>query len=164
MSSVQEPGKKAAELGKYVERDSTSREIEHRQVVMDRRGTPLPPTQVEGHSWRRIDSPGSKEPGNEEIQRDGSTQREPKAFGIDTLRESLRQELDHLSNDQLQRVAELIAVLTGQTLPFAQEPATATKEETSAERADDFLVWASHLPQIGRDLPDEAFDRGTIYD
>lgn len=158
MSSLQEPGKKAAKSGEYVEPDPRGRNIEHRKVAMDKGGTSLPPTHVKGLTWVRVGPPVKKLGGPDE--------HEPKvaAIDIDTLRESLKQELDHFNDAQLQKVAELIAILSTQTAPIVQESVMTTTEKTATERADDFLVWVSHLPQIGRSLPDEAFDRGNLYD
>ncbi|WP_420640918.1 hypothetical protein [Candidatus Leptofilum sp.] len=43
------------------------------------------------------------------------------------------------------------------TAPFWQNA-------TPKERAEDFLEWVSGLNKTGQTLPDEAFDRGTIYE
>ena len=78
-------------------------------------------------------------------------------------RESLKQQIDRLSDNQLSQIAEYISGLQItsasqiKTRPFWQ---TATPQE----RAQDFSHWVSSLPKTGLTLPDEAFDRADIYD
>ncbi|HEY9749262.1 MAG TPA: hypothetical protein V6C63_11320, partial [Allocoleopsis sp.] len=35
---------------------------------------------------------------------------------------------------------------------------------TPAERAEDFRAWVAELPETYLSLPDEAFDRGNLYE
>lgn len=79
------------------------------------------------------------------------------------LRETLKQEIDKLSDSQLRRIAEFIdsvktqAQQLTQSIPFWQHA-------TSAERAKDFRIWVAQLPKTSITLSDEAFDRGNIYE
>ncbi len=82
------------------------------------------------------------------------------------LRETLKSEIEHLSEPQLERLAALIAQmkapsqqtkLNGEDKPFWQKA-------TPQERAEEILKWSAQQSRIGISLPDEAFDRGTIYD
>ncbi|HLO87870.1 MAG TPA: hypothetical protein VK203_23075 [Nostocaceae cyanobacterium] len=78
------------------------------------------------------------------------------------LREKTKQELDKLSEEQLQKIADYIAFIEFQSkqivssTPFWQ---TATPEE----RVRDFRQWVAQLPKSGVSLPDEAFSRESIY-
>ena len=79
------------------------------------------------------------------------------------LRDTLKQEIDRLSEDQLRQLAELIALVKHQTqdisksMPFWQRA-------TPAERAQNFRAWAQQLPKTGLSLPDVACDRASIYE
>ena len=77
-------------------------------------------------------------------------------------RESVKQQIDALNENQLEQIAEYISSLRNQAVkelkmqPFWQ---TATPEE----RSQDFLQWVSSLQKTGLSLSDEAFDRASIY-
>lgn len=79
------------------------------------------------------------------------------------LRETVKKQIDSLNENQLSRLAEYISSLTTQakivmkTTPFWQSA-------TPKERAQDFLAWVSGLNKTGPSLPDEAFDRASIYE
>jgi hypothetical protein len=79
------------------------------------------------------------------------------------LRETVKKQIDSLNENQLSRIADYILSLKVQaksaakTTPFWQSA-------TPKERAQDFLEWVSGLNNIGSTLPDEAFDRGSIYE
>ena len=78
-------------------------------------------------------------------------------------RETVKQEIDNLNESQLSRIAEHISSLKAQaqnvikTKPFWENA-------TPKERAQDFLEWVSGLNRTGSTLPNEAFDRGSIYE
>ena len=78
-------------------------------------------------------------------------------------RETVKQEIDNLNESQLSRIAEHISSLKAQaqnvikTKPFWESA-------TPKERAQDFLEWVSGLNRTGSTLPNEAFDRGSIYE
>lgn len=79
------------------------------------------------------------------------------------LRETVKKQIDSLNENRLSRIAEYISSLTTQakivikTTPFWQSA-------TPNERAQDFLEWVSGLNKTGSSLPDEAFDRASIYE
>jgi hypothetical protein len=79
------------------------------------------------------------------------------------LRETLKQEIDTLNEKQLSRIAGYISSLkvqaqnTIKTKPFWESA-------TPKDRSQDFLEWVSGLNRTGSTLPDEAFDRGGIYE
>jgi hypothetical protein len=79
------------------------------------------------------------------------------------LRETLKQEIDKLTDSQLRKVAEFMKAVKPQTqqltqvIPFWQHA-------TPVERAEDFRRWVAQLPQTSITLADEAFDRGNIYE
>lgn len=79
------------------------------------------------------------------------------------LRETLKQEIDKLSDSQLRKIADFInsvktqAQQLAQIIPFWQRA-------TPVERAEDFRRWVTQLPQTSITLSDEAFDRGNIYE
>lgn len=79
------------------------------------------------------------------------------------LRESLKQEIDQLSESQLKKIAEFVSVIKAQaqqlakTIPFWQRA-------TPIERAQNFREWVAQLPKTGLSLTDQAFDRDNIYE
>lgn len=79
------------------------------------------------------------------------------------LRETVKKQIDSLNENQLSRVADYILSFKTQaksvvkTTPFWQSA-------TPKERAQDFLEWVSRLNKTGSSLPDEAFDRASIYE
>ncbi len=79
------------------------------------------------------------------------------------LREDLKKELDKLSDEQLKKIAEFVANLEFQdrqsvlSAPFWQRA-------TSTERVKDLREWVLQLPKHGPNLPDEAFNRDSIYE
>ncbi|MBD1876850.1 hypothetical protein H6F75_25520 [Nodosilinea sp. FACHB-131] len=79
------------------------------------------------------------------------------------LRETLKQEIDKLSESQLKKIAELVNSFKSQTEPPSQDNLF-WQHATALERAQNFRTWVSQLPQTGPSLSDEAFDRSTIYD
>ncbi|MCF4970516.1 hypothetical protein [Nostoc sp. CMAA1605] len=78
------------------------------------------------------------------------------------LRDTLKQEIDQLSESQLEKIAEFIVLVKGQTQNLAtSEPFW--KRATPTERVKDFREWVEQLPQTGLSFPNEAFDRESIY-
>ncbi|MEM8639606.1 MAG: hypothetical protein AAGG51_12440 [Cyanobacteria bacterium P01_G01_bin.54] len=77
------------------------------------------------------------------------------------LKTKLKQDIEQLNEAQLQQVAALVATLRKQS---AQQPNRFWQRATPAERAAYFREWVKTLPRSSRSLPDEAFDRGNIYD
>ena len=79
------------------------------------------------------------------------------------LRETLKQEIDNLSDSQLRIIADFVASIKTpaqqlkKSVPFWQHA-------TSEERAQDFRTWVAQLPKPNISLADEAFDRGSIYE
>jgi hypothetical protein len=77
-------------------------------------------------------------------------------------REKLKQDIDRLNEVQLEQVEQFIADMQLQSeqpkkpLPFWQ---TATREEW----LKDFREWTTQFPKTGGGLPDEAYDRESIY-
>jgi hypothetical protein len=79
------------------------------------------------------------------------------------LRETVKQEIDTLNEKQLARISEHILSLKMQ----AQNGIKNTpfwESATPQERSQDFLEWVSGLNRTGSTLPDEAFDRASIYE
>jgi hypothetical protein len=88
----------------------------------------------------------------------------PIEFGIVTmiLREQLKQTLDKLNETQLTQIANFI----GQIDSSPQQPdpeAPLWQTGTPAERTRNFQEWLKQLPHNAPSLPDEAFDRTSIY-
>ena len=79
------------------------------------------------------------------------------------LRETLKQEIDRLSESQLRKIADLVLSFKTQTQSMPKD-ALFWPHATPLERAQNFRSWVSQLPQTHSSLPDEAFDRSTIYD
>ena len=79
------------------------------------------------------------------------------------LRETLKQEIDTLSESQLQKIAEMLASLKPQpqksikSIPIWQRA-------TPLERVKDIRAWVAQLPRTKLSLSDEACDRGSIYE
>ncbi|WP_017299553.1 hypothetical protein [Nodosilinea nodulosa] len=79
------------------------------------------------------------------------------------LRETLKQEIDKLSESQLRKLADLVVSFKTQAQPSAQGELF-WQRATPMERAQNFRAWVSQLPKTHSSLPAEAFDRGNIYD
>ena len=77
------------------------------------------------------------------------------------LRENLKQEIDILNESQLSKIAEFIDFIKAQAQNWMK--ATPSGELTPAQRAQDLREWAAELPRTGISLPNEAFDRESIY-
>lgn len=79
------------------------------------------------------------------------------------LRETVKQQIDTLNENQLSKIAEFIASIKTQaqqlmqTIPFWQRA-------TPTERSQDFRQWVTGLPRTELSLADEAFDRESIYE
>ena len=79
------------------------------------------------------------------------------------LRETLKDEIDQLSESQLQKIADFINLVKAQaqqlakSIPFWQR-------STPMERSEDFRRWVTQLPNTNATLADDAFDRGSIYE
>lgn len=79
------------------------------------------------------------------------------------LKEALKLEIEKLNEEQLQKIADFIALVQAQSqqvaidVPFWQSA-------TPLERSQDLRKWVSQLPQTSLSLPDAAFDRASIYD
>lgn len=79
------------------------------------------------------------------------------------LRETLKQEIDKLSDSQLRRIADFMDSVKTQ----AQQLSKAIPiwdQATPVERAEDFRRWVAQLPNTNVTLADEAFDRSDIYE
>lgn len=77
-----------------------------------------------------------------------------------TTREKLKQEIDQLSDRQVEAVAAFVATQIHAASPSASLWQTATP----AERATYFRSWVSQLPKHSPSLPLEAMSRDSIYD
>lgn len=77
------------------------------------------------------------------------------------LRDTLKSEIDQLSEEHLEVLAKLIEKLKAQS----QYSKPLWKRATPQERAKELRQWASDRATTQRiSLPDEAFDRGNLYD
>lgn len=76
------------------------------------------------------------------------------------LKEQLKQDLDRLNEVQLQHVMALVRSLQKQGTP---QPVRFWQQATLTERIARLEDWPKHLPQAPV-LPDEACDRGSIYE
>ncbi|AFY69125.1 hypothetical protein Pse7367_0825 [Thalassoporum mexicanum PCC 7367] len=72
------------------------------------------------------------------------------------LRETLKHEIDQLSDSQLAKIADFINSIKTQAIPIWQSA-------TPIERAEDFRAWVAQLPETNIPLDDAAFDRSIIY-
>ncbi len=79
------------------------------------------------------------------------------------LRETLKREIDQLSESQLRKIADFVTAIKNQAHKLA-ERIPFWQCATPVERAEDFRSWVSQLPETRLSLPDEAFDRNNIYE
>lgn len=79
------------------------------------------------------------------------------------LREELKKELDTLNDEQLRKVADFIAFIEFESKQ-ASAPVPFWQKATSAERTREFREWVLQLPKGSPSLPDEAFNRDSIYE
>jgi hypothetical protein len=73
------------------------------------------------------------------------------------LRETLKQEIDRLSEAQLRKIADFVDSIKTETAPVWQR-------DTPIDRAEDFRAWIAQLPESSITLSDTAFDRNSIYE
>ena len=79
------------------------------------------------------------------------------------LKDTLKKEIDGLNDEQLKKIADFVILLKAQdkqktqVKPFWQRA-------TPEERSQNFREWVSQLSHTSPSLPDEAFDRSSIYD
>lgn len=78
------------------------------------------------------------------------------------LRESLKRELDSLDESQLSRIATFIHVMITPNTNRTKS-VVLWQNASKAERARDLRTWATDLRDTGVSLPNEAFDRESIY-
>ncbi|MBD2296299.1 hypothetical protein H6G06_23155 [Anabaena sphaerica FACHB-251] len=79
------------------------------------------------------------------------------------LREKIKQELDHLDEEQLEKIADFIAFIQFQSKKFS-DTTPLWQKLTPEARASEFRDWVSQLPETGVSLSDEAFSRDSIYE
>ena len=79
------------------------------------------------------------------------------------LRDILKQEIDMLDENQLSKIAEFIASIKAQTEQLIKT-APYWQRATPSERSQEFRNWVAELPRTGLSLPNEAFDRDSIYE
>lgn len=78
------------------------------------------------------------------------------------LRETLKQEIDPLSESQLKKLADVVTLIKSQAQQLAKS-GLFWQRATPNERAEAFRAWVAQRPKTRLSLPDEAFDRGDIY-
>lgn len=79
------------------------------------------------------------------------------------LRDTLKQDIDQLSDSQLRQIADFVTLIKTQAQPVTH-PVPLWQRATPDERAADFRQWVVHLPETHLSLSDQAFDRGGIYE
>ena len=80
------------------------------------------------------------------------------------LREKLKQELDRLDEEQLQKIAIFISFIESKSVPSTSSFFPLWQRATPTERAREFRDWVSQLPLTSVSLSDEAFSRDRIYE
>ena len=79
------------------------------------------------------------------------------------LREKIKQELDKLNEEQLEKIADFIAFIEFQAKQVS-DTAPCWQKATPEARAKEFRQWVSQLPETGLSLSDQAFSRDSIYE
>ncbi|HEY9617067.1 MAG TPA: hypothetical protein V6C64_09510 [Microcoleaceae cyanobacterium] len=99
------------------------------------------------------------------------------------LRDNLNKKLDELDDEQLGQIEDFVMLLKSQSRQHnelikqiedyaallksqAQSEALSNhfgQSRLSTERSREFREWVAQLPKNSQSLPDEAFDRETIY-
>ena len=80
------------------------------------------------------------------------------------LREKLKQELDKLNEDQLNKIANFISLIESQSSQVTSSFIPFWQKATPTERARELRDWISQLPTTIVSLPDEAFSCDCIYE
>lgn len=80
------------------------------------------------------------------------------------LREKLKQELDRLDEEQLQKIADFISFIESKSVRSTSSFVPLWQRATPTERAREFRDWISQLPVTSVSLSDEAFSRDRIYE
>lgn len=75
------------------------------------------------------------------------------------LRETLKKDIDKLSESQLQAISDCVNAVKAQAQPLAK-----WQHATPTERSEDFRQWVTQLPSTNVTLADDAFDRDSIYE
>jgi hypothetical protein len=78
------------------------------------------------------------------------------------LREDLKKELDKLNDEQLKKIADFIADLELQPREVTSS-VPLWQRATPSRRAREFREWILQLPKGSPSLPNEAFNRDSIY-
>lgn len=79
------------------------------------------------------------------------------------LRDTLKLEIDRLSEEQLRKLAQLIEEMKAQPELKSEFSLQDSKVE-AAERLQRFREWADSRPHTGINLSDDAFNCTNIYD
>lgn len=80
------------------------------------------------------------------------------------LKEKIKQKLDRLNEEQLEKIANFISLIESQPDQVESPFIPFWLIATPAERAREFRDWVSQLPTTSVSLPDEAFSRDRIYE
>ncbi|MBD2082789.1 hypothetical protein [Leptolyngbya sp. FACHB-17] len=78
------------------------------------------------------------------------------------LKEKVKQEIDKLNEEQLKQVERFIALIKIKVVT-PQAVLQSWDAVTPEEWTKSFREWAAQLPKTGVILPDEAYDRESIY-
>ena len=79
------------------------------------------------------------------------------------LKDNLKKEIDNLNDEQLKKIADFVILLKAKDKhKVAVKPLW--QRTTPQKRSREFREWVSQLSRTSPSLPDEAFDRGSIYD
>lgn len=78
------------------------------------------------------------------------------------LKEKVKQEIDKLNDEQLKQVESFIASIQAQ-FEQSQTPKRFWETATKEEWLKSFHEWVEQFPKTEVILPDEAFDRESIY-
>lgn len=78
-------------------------------------------------------------------------------------RENLKQEIDTLSEDQFQVMADVLILLKN-AQQTSHSKSFVWQRLTPIERANELRGWVNQLDKTDVSLSDEAFDRSSIYE
>ncbi|MEN8447672.1 MAG: hypothetical protein ABG776_21955 [Cyanobacteria bacterium J06555_13] len=103
------------------------------------------------HSWRKLSAKISV--------LKSQCQKPQKKGPFNVLRENLKLAIDTLNDQQLEKLAELIAQLEVPAIPLFQDNSL-----TPEEKAQRFQSWAAQSPAVGVSLSDKACSRESLYE
>ncbi|MBP0039059.1 MAG: hypothetical protein J7519_15345 [Roseofilum sp. SID1] len=80
------------------------------------------------------------------------------------LLQQIKEKLDQFNDEQLNQIADFIDSIEAQAQRLPGQNRKLWQNTTPTERAQEFRDWVSGLARTNISLPDEAFNRDSLYE